>query len=68
MGFCLFAHRDDPLAALALTEAGYAELTRIVRRIADTCCRGRIVSVLEGGYNLPALGRSVEAHLRALIE
>ena len=62
------AHRDDPLAGLAVTEAGYAELTRIVRGIAEACCRGRIVSVLEGGYNLLALGRSVEAHLRTLLE
>ncbi len=62
------AHQDDPLAGLAVTEAGYAELTRIVLEIADTCCKGRIVSVLEGGYHLIALGRSVEAHLRALLE
>ena len=62
------AHRDDPLAGLAITEAGYAALTRIVREIAASCCRGRIVSVLEGGYNLVALGRSVEAHLRVLLE
>ena len=62
------AHRDDPLAGLKVTEAGYGELTRIVREIADTCCKGRVVSALEGGYNLLALGRSVEAHLRALLE
>ena len=62
------AHRDDPLAQLNVTEAGYAELTRIVREIAETSCKGRIVSALEGGYNLLALGRSVESHLRALLE
>jgi acetoin utilization deacetylase AcuC-like enzyme len=61
------AHRDDPLAGLAVTEAGFAELTRIVRELADVCCRGRLVSVLEGGYHPLALGRSVEAHLRALL-
>ncbi len=61
------AHRDDPLAGLAVTGSGYAELTRIVRTIADSCCEGRIVSVLEGGYDLRALGASVEAHLRVLI-
>jgi acetoin utilization deacetylase AcuC-like enzyme len=61
------AHRDDPLAGLVVTESGYAELTRIVRRIAQECCQGRVVSVLEGGYNLQALGASVEAHLRALL-
>ncbi|MBI3020692.1 MAG: histone deacetylase [Candidatus Omnitrophica bacterium] len=61
------AHRDDPLAGLAATETGYAELTRIVRGIVDRSCRGRIVSVLEGGYDLRALGASVEAHLRELM-
>jgi len=61
------AHRDDPLAQLAVTEAGYAQLTRIVRRIAQSTARGRIVSVLEGGYDLRALAASVEAHLRALL-
>ena len=62
------AHRDDPLAGLAVTEAGYATLTRIVRRIADASAQGRIVSTLEGGYDLAALGASVDAHLRALME
>jgi len=61
------AHRDDPLAALDVTEDGYARLTRLVRQIADAHCSGRIVSVLEGGYNLRALAASVEAHLRALM-
>ena len=62
------AHRDDPLAQLAVTEEGYAQLTRIVQRIAESSARGRIVSVLEGGYDLGALGASVESHLRALLE
>ena len=62
------AHRDDPLAGLAVTESGYGDLTRVVREIADACCKGRVVSALEGGYHLIALGRSVEAHLRALLE
>ena len=62
------AHRDDPLAGMAVTEAGYAALTRIVRRIAAPSAKGRIVSVLEGGYSLRALGASVDAHVRALME
>jgi acetoin utilization deacetylase AcuC-like enzyme len=62
------AHRDDPLAGLALTEQGYAAITRRVRRLADTCAAGRVVSALEGGYELAALGRSVVAHVRALAE
>jgi acetoin utilization deacetylase AcuC-like enzyme len=62
------AHRDDPLAQLRVTEAGYSELTRIVVDLADRFAGGRLVSLLEGGYNLQALARSVEAHLRALAE
>lgn len=62
------AHRDDPLAGLCVTESGFASLTRLVCKIAQDHCQSRIVSVLEGGYNLQALSRSVEAHLRVLIE
>ena len=61
------AHRDDPLGDLAVTEDGYAEATRRVRRVADRCAAGRIVSTLEGGYGEDALGRSVVAHLKALL-
>ena len=61
------AHRDDPLASLALTEDGYRRLTQLVRQIADEHCAGRLVSVLEGGYHLRALAASVEAHVRALL-
>jgi len=59
-------HRDDPLAGMALTEAGYGDLTRLVMELTEEHCAGRLVSVLEGGYNLPALAASVEAHVRAL--
>ena len=62
------AHQDDPLAGLKLTEDGYAELTRIVRRIADRSASGRIVSALEGGYDLRALAVSVEAHMEVLTQ
>jgi len=62
------AHRDDPLGDLELTEAGYAKITHRLADVANRHCGGRIVSVLEGGYNLRALGRSVVAHLRALCE
>jgi acetoin utilization deacetylase AcuC-like enzyme len=61
------AHRDDPLAGMNVTEAGFGEFTRLVRQVADNSAHGRIVSCLEGGYNLPALARSVEAHLLALL-
>ncbi len=60
------AHRDDPLASMAITEAGFAVMTRLVREAADDHCGGRMVSVLEGGYDLGALARSVEAHLGEL--
>jgi acetoin utilization deacetylase AcuC-like enzyme len=60
------AHRDDPLAGLEVTEAGYGVLTTLVRGVAERVCGGRIVSFLEGGYDLRALGASVEAHLEAL--
>ncbi|MCP9448058.1 MAG: histone deacetylase, partial [Nitrospira sp.] len=61
------AHRDDPLAGMALTEAGYADLTDIVAGIAKRHAQGRILSSLEGGYNLRALAASVEAHLESLL-
>ncbi|MCA1958770.1 MAG: histone deacetylase [Nitrospira sp.] len=61
------AHRDDPLASMALTEAGYADLTDIVVGIAKRHAQGRILSSLEGGYNLRALAASVEAHVQALL-
>jgi acetoin utilization deacetylase AcuC-like enzyme len=61
-------HRDDPLAGMALSEQGYAELTAIVLEAAREHCEGRIISLLEGGYDLNALGLSVEAHLRKLLE
>jgi acetoin utilization deacetylase AcuC-like enzyme len=60
------AHRADPLAGMSLSENGYAALTTIVKQAADRHCGGRIISLLEGGYDLGALGASVEAHLRAL--
>jgi len=60
------AHRDDPLAGMSLTEKGYAALTSILREAAGRHCDGRIISLLEGGYDLQALAASVEAHLLAL--
>jgi len=61
------AHRDDPLAQLALVEADYAWVTRELLGVADRFAEGRIVSTLEGGYDLPALGRSAAAHVDALL-
>ena len=60
------AHRDDELAQLGLVEADYEWITRRVKEVADRHAEGRIVSCLEGGYNLGALARSVAVHLRVL--
>jgi acetoin utilization deacetylase AcuC-like enzyme len=60
------AHRDDDMAMLKLVEADYAWVTRELVAVAAAHALGRIVSVLEGGYELHALGRSVVAHLKAL--
>jgi acetoin utilization deacetylase AcuC-like enzyme len=62
------AHRDDPLAGMRLTEDGYAALTAILAGLARRHSRGRILSCLEGGYNLKALAASVERHLLALLD
>ncbi len=60
------AHRDDDLGQLGLVEADYEWITRRLTDLAERHAQGRIVSCLEGGYNLAALGRSVAAHLRVL--
>lgn len=60
------AHREDDMGQLGLVEADYAWITEQLVALADTYSQGRIVSTLEGGYNLSALGRSVVAHIRAL--
>lgn len=60
------AHRDDDMASLSLVEADYVWVTERLVAYADNSCGGRIVSTLEGGYELNALARSVAAHLRVL--
>ena len=62
------AHREDLLGGLALVEADYAWITRQLMAVAQRHAGGRIVSMLEGGYNLSALGRSAVAHVKALAE
>jgi acetoin utilization deacetylase AcuC-like enzyme len=62
------AHRDDQLAMLNLVEDDYAWITRELVQQAEASAEGRIVSCLEGGYNLQALANSVEAHLGALLD
>jgi acetoin utilization deacetylase AcuC-like enzyme len=60
------AHREDDMAMLQLTEADYAWVSARIREAAERHAQGRVVSVLEGGYALHALGRSVVSHLKAL--
>jgi acetoin utilization deacetylase AcuC-like enzyme len=62
------AHRSDPLAAINLTEADYAWATEALMEIADRRCQGRIVSLLEGGYDLEALAASAASHVAALMK
>lgn len=62
------AHTDDPLAQIKLREADYQWITEELVKLADKHCDGRIVSMLEGGYDLSALGTSVVAHVKALID
>lgn len=60
------AHRDDDMAGLRLVEADYQWVTEQVMAVAEQYAQGRIVSVLEGGYELQALGRSAAAHIKML--
>ncbi len=61
------AHKDDPLGDMQLTPEGFAQMTAILKELAENICNGRIVSVLEGGYNLEGLSMSVSAHIAALL-
>jgi acetoin utilization deacetylase AcuC-like enzyme len=62
------AHKDDPLANINLTEQSFKKITEMVCEYAEKNSGGRIVSVLEGGYNILALSKSVEAHLGVLLQ
>ena len=62
------AHREDDLGQLGMTEQDYAWITSRIKNVAQRHAKGRIVSCLEGGYNLSALARSVEAHIRVLAD
>ena len=60
------AHHADPLGSINLTTGCYGWMTRSVMAMADECCGGRLVTVLEGGYDLQALAESVTEHVRVL--
>jgi acetoin utilization deacetylase AcuC-like enzyme len=62
------AHREDDMGQLGLVESDYTWMTMRIKEVAQRHAKGRIVSCLEGGYALSALGRSVEAHLRVLAD
>ncbi|MFN9805638.1 MAG: histone deacetylase family protein [Betaproteobacteria bacterium] len=62
------AHREDDLGQMGLVESDYAYITRKLMDVADLHSRSRIVSTLEGGYNLSALARSVAAHVKTLAQ
>lgn len=62
------AHEADPLASLRLVESDFLWVTQEIVAYADRQCHGRVVSMLEGGYDLTALARSVGVHVRALME
>jgi acetoin utilization deacetylase AcuC-like enzyme len=61
------AHKDDPLGGMQLTPEGFAKMTAILKEQAEITCNGRIVSVLEGGYDLEGLSKSVAAHIVVLL-
>jgi acetoin utilization deacetylase AcuC-like enzyme len=61
------AHRDDPLGSLELTEKDFIWATLAIMEVAETHAEGRVVSVLEGGYDLRALASSVAGHVQALM-
>ena len=60
------AHHRDPLGGLDLIEADFFEMTAILKRIAEKFSKGRLISVLEGGYNLEVIATSAAAHVEAL--
>jgi len=61
------AHQSDPLGQLELQDADYAWITREICALASAACNGRVVSVLEGGYDLEALASAAAAHVKALV-
>jgi acetoin utilization deacetylase AcuC-like enzyme len=60
------AHEADPLGQLKLLDADFVEMTNTIKQWANEVCAGRIVSCLEGGYNLETLGETVKSHVEAL--
>ena len=61
------AHRADPIGGMRLESESFSKMTRLIADLADRCSGGKVVSVLEGGYNLDALAESITAHVAALM-
>ena len=62
------AHKDDPLAQFQLESSDFYEITRRTLALSKIYCQGKVVSILEGGYDLSALQKSTEMHVNALVE
>lgn len=67
-GFDSHEMEDDQLGELKITRQGYREMTHLIKELARTLCHGRLVSMLEGGYQKDSLPIAVEAHVRALMD
>jgi acetoin utilization deacetylase AcuC-like enzyme len=61
-------HHSDPIGSMQMTEKGFYKLTELVVRFAQKHCNGRIVSVLEGGYDLDSLAKCVYQHVMCLLK
>ncbi|MGJ8645540.1 MAG: histone deacetylase family protein [Marinomonas colpomeniae] len=61
------AHKEDPMGQLRLDESDFTWITDVLMDAADRHCQGRVVSVLEGGYNIDALGRAAFCHIKSLM-
>jgi acetoin utilization deacetylase AcuC-like enzyme len=62
------AYFKDPLGGMRITPDGFAALTRILLNIADVCCRGHLVAVLEGGYHVAGLAKSAKSVLEEMLD
>ena len=62
------AHKDDPLAQINLESKDYYTLTKRILELTKNLCNGKVVSILEGGYDLNALKESVDSHVKSLME
>ena len=61
------AHRDDPLGQMEVTTECFGKMTKLIQGAAEATCEGRLISILEGGYDYEALSESVLIHLRHLL-